>query len=199
MLLTLLTAFLALCGCTLASVATGLARWAKYASTAAPSIEFRWGLWNFLDVNNYYCDGWVIATTVMIILAACFFLFTLIVAILVLASKTPWRTKPLRLAMVYEAFLTFTFAILAICFWIAHCEWPNCWMGYSGATWADVNSTFQYTKYDISFFLACAACGVALLMCLTACCAAGKTPKPPPAAPPDPLSQLRRLLCTRMW
>ena len=88
MIPTALTAFLALSGCVLAAVATGLARWSKHALLSTPTIEIRRGLWNWLDLGDaHYCEGWVIATATMIILAACFFLFTLLVAAVVLANK----------------------------------------------------------------------------------------------------------------
>jgi hypothetical protein len=87
----------------------------------------------------------------------------------------------MRMGMALLAFLTFLWTILAICFWIAHCEWPPCWTQASGSTWADVNSTYSYTKYDISFILACVACGLAMLMTLTAYWSVGATP----AAPKD--------------
>jgi len=175
---TALTAFLALCGLVLSAVATGLARWSKFARIGAS--EMRWGLWDFLDQNPLYCEGWVAATAAMIILATVFFFLTLLVALLVLAKKKmAWKTKPLRLVMSLLAFLTFLFTILAVVFWICFNEWPSCWMNYSGATWANVNSTFQYTKYDISWMLACAACGIAMLMTLCACWSVGKTPRAP--------------------
>jgi len=175
------TAFLALAGTALASVAAAISHWSKYALISAPNNEIHRGLWDWLDLGDaHYCEGWVIATTVMILLAACFFYFTLATAIAVLVQrKKPWKTRPFRLAMAYLAFVTFLWTILAVCFWIAHQEWPPCWTEASGSTWGDVNSTYQYTKYGTAWILACVACGVAMLMTLTACWAVGKTPKPP--------------------
>jgi|EP00670_Eutreptiella_braarudii_P006963 hypothetical protein len=178
MLPTAITAFFALSGTVLTAVATGLARWSKFA--AIGGAETRWGLWDFMKQNPLYCEGWVVATAVMIILALCFFFFTLLVALMVLAKKkVAWKTKPLRLIMSLLAFLTFLWTILAVVFWICFNEWPACWMNYSDATWANVNATYQYTKYDVSWMLACAACGIALLMTLTAYWSVAKTPKAP--------------------
>jgi hypothetical protein len=178
MLPTALTAFFALSGLVLCCVAIGLARWSKYALIGGS--EIRWGLWDFLDQTTLYCEGWVLATIAMTICAIAFFFFTLLVALLVLAKKkVAFKTKPLRLVMSVMAYITFTFTILAIVFWICFNEWPACWMNYSDATWANVNATYQYTKYDIAWMLVCAACGIALLMCLTAYWAVAKTPKAP--------------------
>ena len=168
MIATALTVFFAVAGGVLAALAISFATWAKFASTAAPGVEFRWGLANFLDVDDYYCYSWVQATAVMIVLSACFFFVTLLAATRVLLSPTQWKTKPLRRATAALAFLTFSLTLFAVSFWIAHCEWASCWMGYSDATWDDVHSTYKYIQYDVSFYLACAACAAASLMWLFA-------------------------------
>jgi hypothetical protein len=176
---TAITAFLAFCGVVLTAVAVGLARWSKYALIGG--AEVRWGLWDFLDSNPLYCAGWVAVTAAMIICALVCFFCTLVVALVVISKKkVAWKTKSFRMIMALLAFLTFLFTILAVVFWICFNEWPACWMNYSDATWANVNATYQYTKYDISWMLACAACGIAMLMTLTAYWSVGKCPKAPP-------------------
>jgi|EP00670_Eutreptiella_braarudii_P006197 hypothetical protein len=184
---TVLTQLLANAVWILCTVAISEKNWSKFALIGGS--ETRWGLWNFLDSNPLYCEGWVIATAAMTILALVFGFFTGVVAAVVshkTKKKLGYKTKPLRLIMALLAFMTFTFTILAVVFWICFNEWPPCWMNYSDATWANVNATYQYTKYDWCWMLVCAACGCALIMCLTAYWSVAKTPKPPVLAPPEP-------------
>ena len=172
-----LTAALGLFGAVIAAVATGLPNWSRYRLLTS-SVQQTMGLWDFN--NNTYCYGWVLATAAMIICTACFFFLGFIGATLVLVSKFPWRTKPLRFLVALFAILCFTCSILAVVFWICFHEWNKCW--FEGQD-LDVNATYAYQKYDASWILATIACGLAMLMCLTACWAIGATPKAPPPTP----------------
>lgn len=169
---TALTAFLALCATVLAAVALGLPNWTKYRTLAG--VSGNWGLWDWTDGS--YCWGWILATIAMSICTCVFAFSLLIAAILVLMGKATWKSKKLRLLMFCLALMAFLFSILTICFYIAFHEWPPCLMNGSRNHW---NTAYEYTKYDVSFILACVACGLLMLACCTAAWAVAKTPKPP--------------------
>ena len=80
---TALTALSALVGTALTAVAIALPNWCMWALRAAPSNEIRWGLWNFFDLENHQCQGWVVATALLMILATCSFFLVLLMAIVV--------------------------------------------------------------------------------------------------------------------
>ena len=91
-----LCAGLALAGCAIASTAAALEEWTETLAVGATS-RVMWGLFDF--GSDHYCQGWIVATISMIIATAVFFFFVFLACVAVVASKTPTKTKGLRLVL----------------------------------------------------------------------------------------------------
>lgn len=169
----IVTACIALAGCILMSVAVGMPEWSKVTSLAGVQSEI--GLWDW--PSDTYCNGWIVATITMCILAAIFFFFTFIAAVLVLINKKPWSTKKLRLIVFCLSLITLLFAFLGWIFYVCFSEWSPCWLnGVRG----DKGSAYTSIKYGASFIWCTTACGLAGMMCITAAWMVGSCPLAPP-------------------
>ena len=180
---------LSFCLTVVLGVAIGLPLWSRYTSvTNGINYEHQVGIWQYCvksqgnracnamsGANNNLCKGWVAATAACAIIAVTFFFLCMILSLLILVSKKPFKTKGLRLGLFGLSFLAFLFCLLAWIFWFCFGESHSCWA---------LTAPSPLRKYGASFIMAALGSFFAMFLVCIAALLVGLTPKPPKMAPP---------------